>query len=142
DQPWKAQYHVREVLDKLYNSQADGYCGDEDNGQTSAWYIFSAMGFYPVCPGTDEYVLGSPLFNKITLTLENGNTFVINAANNSKEKRYVESTSMNGKSYDKNYLKHATIWDGGEIDFTMSATPNKTRGTGPESYPYSMTNEK
>ena len=142
DQPWKAQYHVREVMDKLYNSQADGYCGDEDNGQTSAWYVFSSMGFYPVCPGTDEYVIGSPQFNKITLTLENGNTFVIDAANNSTKNVYVDDIKLNGQEYNKNYLKHVTIQNGGKIDFTMSSTPNKTRGTGAESYPYSMTNEE
>ncbi len=140
-QPWKAQYHVRDVLDKLYSYQADGYCGDEDNGQTSAWYVFSSMGFYPVCPGTDEYVLGAPLFNKVTLQLENGNTFVINAPNNSKENMYVDAATVNGENYTKNYLKHATIQNGGEITFSMSNTPNKERGASPESYPYSMTNE-
>jgi len=141
DQPWKAQYHVREVMDKLYSSQSDGYCGDEDNGQTSAWYVFSSMGFYPVCPGTDEYVIGSPLFNKITLTLENGNTFLIDAANNTKENVYVDAVELNSKEYNKNYLKHATIQNGGTVSFRMASSPNKTRGTGPESYPYSMTNE-
>ncbi len=142
DQPWKTQYHVREVLNKLYSSQADGYCGDEDNGQTSAWYVFSSMGFYPVCPGTDEYVLGSPLFNKITMQLENGNTFVINAPNNTDENVYVEDATLNGEAYNKNYLKHATLQNGGEITFTMSSQPNKTRGTSSESYPYSMTDEE
>ncbi len=141
-QPWKAQKHVREVVDKLYSYQPDGYCGDEDNGQTSAWYVFSSMGFYPVCPGTDEYVLGSPQFDKVTLTLENGNEFVIKANNNSKENVYVDAVVLNGTSYDKNYVKHATIQNGGEMDFTMSSTPNKTRGTSPESFPYSMTNEE
>ena len=142
DQPWKAQYHAREVMDKLYNPQADGYCGDEDNGQTSAWYVFSSMGFYPVCPGTDEYVLGSPQFNKITLQLENGNTFVINAPNNTQENVYVDAVELNGETYNKNYLKHATLQNGGEVTFTMSSKPNKTRGTEPESYPYSMTDEE
>lgn len=142
DQPWKTQNHVREVLNKLYSSQADGYCGDEDNGQTSAWYVFSSMGFYPVCPGTDEYVLGSPLFNKITMQLENGNTFVINAPNNTDKNVYVEDAKLNGEAYDKNYLKHATLQNGGEITFTMSSKPNKTRGTSSESYPYSMTDEE
>ncbi|WP_340113133.1 GH92 family glycosyl hydrolase [Maribellus mangrovi] len=141
DKPWKAQYHVREVLDKLYSSAPDGYCGDEDNGQTSAWYVFSAMGFYPVCPGTDEYVLGSPLFNKITVKLENGNTFVINAANNSKDNVYVDAVSLNGASYNKNFLKHATIQNGGEVSFKMAARPNMERGTEAESFPYSMTSE-
>lgn len=142
DQPWKAQYHVRDVLDKLYSYQADGYCGDEDNGQTSAWYVFSSMGFYPVCPGTDEYVLGSPQFSKITLQMENGNTFVINAPNNSKENVYVDKVTLNGQDYDKNFIKHADLQKGGEMTFTMSATPNKNRGTGAESYPYSMTTEE
>jgi predicted alpha-1,2-mannosidase len=141
-QPWKAQFHVREVLDKLYNSQADGYCGDEDNGQTSAWYVFSAMGFYPVTPGTDEYVFGSPLFKKITIRLENGNTFVINAPNNSHENRYVDAITLNGRAYDKNYIKHGDLQNGGELNFTMASTPNKTRGIRAESFPYSMTQEE
>ncbi|WP_320112233.1 GH92 family glycosyl hydrolase [Draconibacterium orientale] len=141
DQPWKTQAHVREVLTKLYSYQADGYCGDEDNGQTSAWYVFSSMGFYPVCPGTDEYVLGSPLFNKITLTLENGNEFVIDATNNSKDNVYVNDVVLNGESYNKNFLKHAAIQNGGELVFDMASQPNKTRGTETSSFPYSMTFE-
>lgn len=140
--PWKAQQHVREVLDKLYSSQADGYCGDEDNGQTSAWYVFSSMGFYPVCPGTDEYVFGAPLFNKITVQLENGNEFVINGENNSKENVYVDEVTLNGENWDKNYIKHSTINNGGEINFKMTDTPNKKRGISEESYPYSMTLEE
>ncbi|KAA6307406.1 hypothetical protein EZS27_040924 [termite gut metagenome] len=88
-EPWKAQYWVREVMDKLYTPAPDGYCGDEDNGQTSAWYVFSAMGFYPVCPGANEYVLGSPLFKSMTLHLENGKQVTLNAENNSKANRYV-----------------------------------------------------
>jgi predicted alpha-1,2-mannosidase len=141
-QPWKAQKHVREVLTKLYTPQADGYCGDEDNGQTSAWYVFSSMGFYPVCPGTDQYVFGAPLFNKITLQLENGKTFVINAENNSNKNLYVDDVMLNGQKWNKNYIAHEAIENGGELDFTMAATPNKNRGTTKESYPYSMTNEE
>jgi len=141
NQPWKAQFHVREVLDKLYSYQADGYCGDEDNGQTSAWYVFSSMGFYPVCPGTDEYVLGSPQFSKITVQMENENTFVINAPNNSKKNVYVDTITLNGQAYNKNFIKHTDLQNGGEMNFTMSATPNKNRGTGAESYPYSMSAE-
>jgi predicted alpha-1,2-mannosidase len=137
-QPWKTQKHVREVLTKLYTPQADGYCGDEDNGQTSAWYVFSAMGFYPVCPGSGEYVFGAPLFNKITLQLENGNQFVIDAANNSKENLFVSGISLNGKSWDKNYITHEDLLKGGNLNFTMSNQPDKTRGTGFESFPYSM----
>jgi predicted alpha-1,2-mannosidase len=141
-QPWKAQQRVREVLTKLYTSQADGYCGDEDNGQTSAWYVFSAMGFYPVCPGTDQYVFGAPLFNKITLQLENGNEFVIHAAKNSKENVYVNEIVLNGKNWDKNFITHETLIQGGEINFTMTNSPNKKRGISKDNYPYSMTNEK
>ena len=141
-EPWKAQYWSREVLNKLYSYHPDGYCGDEDNGQTSAWYVFSSMGFYPVCPGTDEYVIGSPLFDKITLQLENGNEFVIEANNNSKENVYVDAVQLNGKDYNKNFVKHGAIWDGGKINFSMTDKPNKERGTSKESFPYSMTNEE
>jgi predicted alpha-1,2-mannosidase len=141
-QPWKAQQRIREVLTKLYTPYPDGYCGDEDNGQTSAWYVFSSMGFYPVCPGTDEYVFGAPLFDKITLQLENGNKFIITSKNNSNENVFVDEINLNGNSYDKNFIKHDAIQKGGEITFTMSGSPNKTRGTKPESYPYSITNEE
>lgn len=141
-EPWKTQSRVREVMDKLYTPQADGYCGDEDNGQTSAWYVFSAMGFYPVCPGTDEYVLGSPIFDKVTLTLENGNAFTISSSNNSKENVFVNNVSLNGKSYDLNYIKHENIQNGGELNFKMSDQPNKERGSKADAYPYSMSNQK
>lgn len=137
-EPWKAQQHVREVLDKLYSYHPDGYCGDEDNGQTSAWYIFSAMGFYPVCPGTDEYVFGSPLFNKITLQLETGNEFVIQSENNSKENVFIDKVFLNGNSHVKNYIKHSTIQNGGKLVFEMKKTPNKNRGTTNKSFPFSM----
>ena len=140
-QPWKAQEHVREVLTKLYSYHPDGYCGDEDNGQTSAWYVFSAMGFYPVCPGTDEYVFGAPLFDKITLQLETGSEFVIHGKNNSKENLYVDKIQMNGTNYDKNFIKHDAIQNGGELIFSMQNSPNKKRGTTAESFPYSMTYE-
>ena len=142
NQPWKAQKHLREVLTKLYSYHPDGYCGDEDNGQTSAWYVFSSMGFYPVCPGTDEYVFGAPLFNKITLQLESGNEFVIKAPDNSKENFYVGKIQLNGKTYNKNFIKHAILQNGGELTFSMQNTPNKKRGTTDESFPYSMTNQQ
>ncbi|MCF6357659.1 MAG: GH92 family glycosyl hydrolase [Draconibacterium sp.] len=141
-EPWKTQSHVREVMNKLYNCQSDGYCGDEDNGQTSAWYVFSAMGFYPVCPGTDEYVFGAPLFDKITLQLETGNTFVINSKNNSKKNFYVDKIELNGNATNKNFIKHSTIQSGGELTFWMQDKPNKERGTKQESFPYSMTFDK
>lgn len=140
-EPWKAQYRVREVMDKLYNPNPDGYCGDEDNGQTSAWYVFSAMGFYPVCPGTDEYVLGSPLFKSMVLKLENGNEIRINAPNNNKANRYIQSMNINGMPYTKNYVTHAILNKGAVIDFDMSETPNKRRGINDADFPYSFSRE-
>ena len=128
-EPWKAQYHVREVLNKLYNYTPDGYCGDEDNGQTSAWYVFSALGFYPVTPGTDEYVFGSPLFDKVTLTFENGKKMVIKAQNNSMENVYIQSITLNGKLVDKNFIKQSDLTNGGDLVFRMGPEPEKTRGT-------------
>lgn len=140
-EPWKAQYWVREVMEKLYTPNPDGYCGDEDNGQTSAWYVFSAMGFYPVCPGSNEYVIGSPLFKKITVKLENGNAIEINAPENSPGKRYIRSISLNGKEYSKNYFKHHDLMNGAKINIKMSETPHKSRGINKENFPYSFSNE-
>ncbi|NDV95606.1 glycoside hydrolase family 92 protein [Dysgonomonas sp. 521] len=140
-EPWKAQYWVREVMDKLYTPNPDGYCGDEDNGQTSAWYVFSALGFYPVCPGTDEYILGSPLFKSVTLNLENGNKVTIKADNNKKANRYVQSMSVNGQPYPKNYLTHETLLKGANISYQMAAAPNKNRGTSDDDAPYSFSKE-
>ena len=140
-QPWKAQYWLREVMDKLYTPYPDGYCGDEDNGQTSAWYIFSALGFYPVCPGSGEYVMGAPLFKKAILTLENGKQIILNAPDNTNENRYIRSLKMNGKEYNHNWLKHEELMDGAVLDFDMSHTPNTERGINDEDFPYSLTNE-
>ncbi len=140
-EPWKAQYWVREVMDKLYFATPDGYCGDEDNGQTSAWYVFSALGFYPVCPGTDEYILGSPLFKNVTLHLENGKKVNIRANDNSKSRRYISSMQLNGKNYTKNYLTHDVLMKGANIQYRMSATPNEQRGIQDSDFPYSFSNE-
>lgn len=140
-EPWKSQYHVRNIMDKLYTPNPDGLCGDEDNGQTSAWYVFSAMGMYPVAPGTDQYVLGSPIFQKITLELENGNTFSINASNNSFENVYISKALLNNKKYSKNYLNHSDLMNGGKLTFEMSKIPNKHRGIHTDDFPYSFTNE-
>ncbi|UEG54741.1 GH92 family glycosyl hydrolase [Mucilaginibacter daejeonensis] len=137
-QPWKTQYWAREVMDRLYKGTPDGYCGDEDNGQTSAWYVFSAMGFYPVCPASDQYVLGAPLFKKMTLSLENGKTIVINAPQNSDANRYVNSLNYNGTAYGKNWLSHQNLLKGAVIDVKMQATPNKLRGIKPADEPFSM----
>jgi predicted alpha-1,2-mannosidase len=140
-EPWKAQYLVREVMDKLYTPNPDGYCGDEDNGQTSAWYVFSALGFYPVCPGTDEYILGSPLFKSVTLNLENGNKVTIEAGNNNKANRYVQGMSVNGQPYSKNYLTHEDLIKGANINYQMAPAPNKSRGTSDSDAPYSFSKE-
>ncbi|WP_348811427.1 GH92 family glycosyl hydrolase [Flavobacterium maritimum] len=136
-EPWKTQYWSREVMNRLYKPTPDGYCGDEDNGQTSAWYVFSALGFYPVCPGTDEYVLGAPLFKKATIELENGKQIVITSENNSANNKYVQELKWNQMAYDKNYINHFELLKGAELDFNMTATPNKSRGTSSESFPYS-----
>lgn len=137
-EPWKTQYRIRQVLDKLYDCTPDGYCGDEDNGQTSAWYVFSALGFYPVTPGSGEYVFGSPLFDKVTLTLENGKKFEISAPANSKENVYVKQVTLNGKTYDNNYIRHADILKGGKLTFKMTDVPNYKRGVSSGNMPFSM----
>ena len=140
--PYKAQEKVREVLTKLYAATPDGYCGDEDNGQTSAWYVFSALGFYPVTPATDEYVIGSPLFDKVTLALENGNEFSITAKNNSKSNVFINAVDLNGKSYKNNFIKFDAIQQGGTLNFSMSNKPNINWGNKPTQVPYSLSTDK
>ena len=141
-QPWKSQYWVRETLNRMYSSSADGYCGDEDNGQTSAWYVFSALGFYPVAPATDQYVIGAPLFKKATLHLENGNSVIIQAPKNSEENRYIQQMNFNGERYSKNWLSHKKLMQGAVLHFEMTSEPNKDRGTSKSDFPYSLSNEK
>ena len=140
-QPWKAQQRVREVMDRLYNSGPAGYCGDEDNGQTSAWYVFSALGFYPVCPGTGQYVLGSPLFDKATLMLPDDRTFVIRADGNSPRNCYIRRAMLNGQELTRNYLTHDELLQGGELVLQMDSVPNTTRGTQPADFPYSYSQD-
>ena len=137
-EPWKTQYWVRETMNRMYQPTPDGYIGDEDNGQTSAWYVFSALGFYPVAPATDEYVLGAPLFRRATLHLENGNTVTISAPDNGPDNRYIQRMTVDGEVYDKNYLRHSALMQGAEIEIDMGVQPNRKRGTGPEAYPYSL----
>ena len=141
-QPWKAQYWLRQVMDRLYTPTPDGYCGDEDNGQTSAWYVFSALGFYPVCPGTDQYVLGAPLFKKATVHFENGKALEIKAPQNSCTNLYIKDMKVNGAEYSKNYVTHSLLQNGGVVDCVMSDTPNIERGIGMEDAPYSFSGEK
>ncbi|MBR2318213.1 MAG: GH92 family glycosyl hydrolase [Bacteroidaceae bacterium] len=141
-EPWKAQYWVRRVMDSLYTPAPDGYCGDEDNGQTSAWYVFSALGFYPVCPASDEYVLGAPLFRNAALHLENGNDVVISAPLNSRENLYIGKMMLNGKEYTKNYLRYSTLVNGAKIDVEMVPEAFKERGVMADDVPYSFSNRE
>lgn len=140
-EPWKAQYWVREIMHKLYTAEADGYCGDEDNGQTSAWYVFSALGFYTVCPGTDQYVLGTPLFKSVKLHLDNGKQVLIQADKADRENRYIKGMKVNGKTYTRNFLTHEQLLGGAKIQYQMSDTPNKQRGTQDSDRPYSFSLE-
>ncbi|MFT4095313.1 MAG: GH92 family glycosyl hydrolase [Niabella sp.] len=137
-QPWKSQYWVREVMNRLYNPGPEGYCGDEDNGQTSAWYVFSALGFYPVTPAGTQYVIGVPLFKKAEISFENGKRLTINAPQNSAVNRYVQSVNINGRSNPKNYFDHFELQKGGQVNFLLSAQPNKSRGVKESDYPFSL----
>ena len=141
-QPWKAQQRLREVMDRFYSATPDGYCGDEDNGQTSAWYVFSALGFYPVCPATDQYIMGAPLFKKAVIHLENGKMFEISAPENSAENFYIDDMKLNGKRYTRNYITHGDLMRGGRMDLDMSAEPNTRRGIGDKDRPYSFSLDK
>ena len=140
--PYKAQDKIRTVLTKLYTPTPDGYCGDEDNGQTSAWYVFSALGFYPVTPATDEFIIGSPLFKKATLNLRNGNTFTIEAKNNSKNNFYIQSARLNDSDYQNSFIKCSDIQKGGLLEFEVSNTPNKIWGSKAENLPFSLSRKK
>ncbi|RAV30547.1 GH92 family glycosyl hydrolase [Sinomicrobium soli] len=137
-QPWKAQRRLRNIMEKLYSYTEDGYPGDEDQGQTSSWYVLSALGMYSVCPGTDEYVIGSPVFKKATVTLENGKKFVVSAPENSKDNVFIQRASLNGAPYTKNYIRYKDIAGGGILEFEMKDTPEKERGTGAGDRPFSL----
>jgi predicted alpha-1,2-mannosidase len=136
--PWKAQYWIRETLNRMYKATPDGYCGDEDNGQTSAWYVFSALGFYPVTPAVGQYVVGAPLFQHATVYLENGKQLRINAPGNDAGKRYIRSAKLNGRAFQRNWLGHDEILRGATFDVEMSAQPNQQRGIAPADAPYSF----
>jgi len=139
NQPWKSQFHARNVMSKLYDATENGYPGDEDQGQTSSWYVLSALGFYSVTPGTGEYVMGSPMFKKITINLENGKKFVIDAPANNKENVYIQSATLNGKTYTKNFINHSDLTKGGTLKLTMSSKPNEQRGLSEDDKPFSLT---
>jgi predicted alpha-1,2-mannosidase len=138
-QPWKSQFHARDAMYKLYNATENGYPGDEDQGQTSSWYVLSALGIYSVTPGTGEYAIGSPMFKKITLNLENGKKFVIDAAANDKDHVYIQSATLNGKNYTKNFITHNDLLNGGVLKLEMSDKPNEQRGIGTSDKPFSLT---
>jgi predicted alpha-1,2-mannosidase len=137
-QPWKTQYWVREILNRMYKNNIDGLCGNDDCGQMSAWYVFSALGFYPVCPGTDQYVLGAPYLPYVKVTLPHGKTLEVKAPKVSDTNRYVKSVKFNGKVYDKTYITHADLMQGGVLEFEMASKPNKTRGVAADAKPYSL----
>ena len=141
-EPWKSQYWVRETMNRLYNSGPDGYCGDEDNGQTSAWYVFSAMGFYPVTPASDQFVMGAPLFKKISIKLENGKEIIIVAPHNSADNRYIKNMWVNGQPYTKTWLSYSELMKGAKINIQMDKLPNTARGINNDDLPYSLSNEK
>ena len=134
-QPWKTQSRVRWAMGKLYAPTPDGYCGDEDNGQTSAWYVFSALGFYPVCPGDDHYIIGTPLFDQAILRVGNGETFTVKAANNGPLKPYIQGAMLNGAAFDKTHLSHDQIAAGGSLEFKMISAPDYKWGSSPASRP-------
>ena len=135
---WKTQKWIRQVLTRMYNPNADGYCGDEDNGQTSAWYVFSSLGFYPVAPGTNQYVMGSPLFENAEITLPNGKKLNIRA-NNASKGEYINKANFNGKELSRSWLSHEELSSGGSMVFDMADEPNKNLWNDPESFPFSMT---
>ena len=140
-QPWKGQQHIRDAMNRLYRATPDGYCGDEDNGQTSAWYIFSALGFYPVCPASTQYALGTPLFKKAVVTRPDGVQFTMDAPDNSADAFYVRKLTVNGRPWPHNYLEHSDLVHGAKLRFDMGASPALDRGTKAEDKPYSFSKE-
>jgi predicted alpha-1,2-mannosidase len=134
-QPWRAQSKLRQVMNLLYSATPDGYCGDEDTGQMSAWYVLSSLGFYAVCPGDVNYMIGSPLFDKATLKLQNGKTFTVTALDNGYQEYYIQKATLNGERLDKTYFSHQDLLEGKELVFTMGAGPNKKWGSSPDSRP-------
>ncbi|NVO02148.1 MAG: glycoside hydrolase family 92 protein [Bacteroidetes bacterium] len=140
-EPWKTQKIIKQILDEMYSNKPDGLCGNEDCGQMSAWYVMSAMGIYSVTPGSDIYAIGTPLFNKVTIHLENGKTFIIKANGISDKNFYIQSMKLNGIASGKSYIKHSQIENGGEIVFEMGTTPNKSWGSKAEDIPVSEITE-
>jgi predicted alpha-1,2-mannosidase len=140
-EPWKTQLQIHRIVDKMYVNKPDGLCGNDDCGQMSAWYILSSLGFYPVCPGSNQYIIGSPCVGEATLKLDNGNTFIIKAPGLNKQNIYIQSVTLNGATLNKTYFNHSDIMNGGELVFTMGPKPNKKWGTAPDSKPYSLSDK-
>jgi len=138
--PWKTQHIVREIVDSLYKNTVDGLCGNDDCGQMSSWLVFADLGFYPVCPGSNDYIIGTPLFKKVTINLENGKKFVINAKNNSNKNYYIQSATFNGTDYNKSFISHSDLTNGGELTFQMGSEPNKSWCSSESSSPISKIN--
>ena len=138
-QPWKTQYWMREIINRMYRPEIRGLGGNDDCGQMSAWYIFGVQGFYPVCPGSDQYVIGAPFFKEVSIQLPNGKSLTVKAPKVSDKNRYVKKVLLNGKEYSKLYLTHADLLAGGVLEFDMASKPNKARGQKPADKPYSMT---
>ena len=136
-QPWKTQSRVRQTMALLYHATPDGLCGDEDTGQMSAWYVFSALGFYPACPGDPNYLIGSPLFKQAVLTLPNQKRFTITAKNNGPQQRYIQGANLNGNDFNQVIISHQAIVGGGQLVFQMDAAPNYQWGVSPECRPVS-----
>lgn len=134
-QPWKTQREVRHIMQTEYLNEPGGLSGNDDAGQMAAWYIFAAMGFYPVCPGTPYYVLAAPSFPQLTIHLENGKLFTIKAYHASRTNIYIQSAKLNGKDYNKSYIAHDDIMSGGTFEFVMGAQPNVEWAASPEAYP-------
>jgi len=137
-EPWKTQFQIHRIVDKMYINKPDGLCGNDDCGQMSAWYIFSSLGFYPVCPGSNQYIIGSPCVSEATMQLENGKSLKIKANGLSKENIYIQSVVLNGIPLNKTWFNHSDIINGGELIFTMGPKPNKKWGTAPDSKPFSI----
>ena len=128
-QPWKTQMYVRRIMNELYRAQPDGLSGNEDCGQMSAWYVLSAVGFYPVCPGSDHYAIGSPIVDKAVIHFENGKSLTIIANNNGKQNIYIRSAKLNGVNYSRSYITYEDVVKGGTLEFEMGASPNTNWGS-------------
>ena len=138
-EPWRGEFWLREIMERMYRPRRDGLGGNDDCGQMSAWYVFSAMGFYPVCPGSGEFVLGAPFLPEMTLRLDNGNTFTVKAPKVSSKNRYVRSVKLNGKPYTKRFITRSDITDGGTLEFDMAPRPRRNARLNAADLPYSLT---